>query len=368
MIPTLAQVSRPLSGTPFFSVCIPEYNRTSFLIEACRSLEQQTFRDFEVCISDDNSPHNRHHELVAYLQESNLAFRYHRRTTNGRYDVNLRTAMDLATGRYFFLLANDDVLTRPDVLQRLHDLVVSTPNTHVVLTNFEDFSTGQVTDRVPGSGNRGGGPSVAAAAYRRFSFVSGIVLDGARARAERTERWDGSEMYQMYIGTRLIAAGGGLVEDHLSTIRKDVQIAGELVDNYARRPKAAVRGIPIQPIPVSHVAKLVVDALAPYDAAQRTPVLLRVVTQYFGFLLPYWLLEYRRVQTWRYAAGVARAMAPHRALAGVTVPMSVRAASWGLFLAATTVGLTIPARLTSWIYRPARRLARLVGEWRPSTT
>ncbi|MDB9482187.1 glycosyltransferase, partial [Dolichospermum circinale CS-537/05] len=40
---------------PFFSICIPQYNRTSFLIEACKVLAQQTFKNFEVCISDDQS-------------------------------------------------------------------------------------------------------------------------------------------------------------------------------------------------------------------------------------------------------------------------------------------------------------------------
>ena len=30
---------------PFFSICIPQHNRTSFLIEVCRSLDAQTFRN-----------------------------------------------------------------------------------------------------------------------------------------------------------------------------------------------------------------------------------------------------------------------------------------------------------------------------------
>jgi hypothetical protein len=36
---------------PYFSICIPQYNRTSFLLKACRSLAEK-FRYFEVRISE----------------------------------------------------------------------------------------------------------------------------------------------------------------------------------------------------------------------------------------------------------------------------------------------------------------------------
>ena len=48
---------------PYFSICIPQHNRTSFLIEALRTLDRQTFRDFEVCISDDASTDGREADL-----------------------------------------------------------------------------------------------------------------------------------------------------------------------------------------------------------------------------------------------------------------------------------------------------------------
>ena len=42
-----------LIESPYFSVCVPQHNRTSFLLEALRVLAGQQFRDFEVCIADD---------------------------------------------------------------------------------------------------------------------------------------------------------------------------------------------------------------------------------------------------------------------------------------------------------------------------
>lgn len=40
---------------PFFSVIIPVYNRKELLLKALESVEAQTFRDFEIIVSDDGS-------------------------------------------------------------------------------------------------------------------------------------------------------------------------------------------------------------------------------------------------------------------------------------------------------------------------
>src|SRR5215469_255447 len=87
------QSNRPDSFRPFFSICIPQYNRTSFLLKACESLRSQTFRSFEVCISDDCSTDGRRGDLLSYLQKSDLVFTYGVTPRNLRYDANLRNAI-----------------------------------------------------------------------------------------------------------------------------------------------------------------------------------------------------------------------------------------------------------------------------------
>jgi hypothetical protein len=199
---------------------------------------------------------------------------------------------------------------------------------------------------------------VAVATFRKFSFVSGIVLRRRQADRARTDVWDGSEMYQMYVGCRVIASGGDLLEADVSTIRKDIAVAGEQVDSFSRRPPQTLRGIPVQSIPVTRVAALVVSAIEPYltTARQRTMAVLMI--QYYGFLYPYWLLTYRRVQSWRYAAGVARAFAPSRSLAGCSVPLPSRTLAWLSFLVSSAIGLAIPVATSAWLFHPARWAAR----------
>src|ERR1700680_3731619 len=188
---------------PFFSICVPQYNRTSFLMEACRSLKRQTCQDFEVCISDDCSTDGRAEELQEFLRELQIPFVYRRQPVNCRYDANLRGAIALASGEYCLLMGNDDCLAEDITLESLRAALLAHPRTGVAITNFKDFVSGRITRRVVRTGSAGAGPEVAVRAFRNFSFVSGILLRREPSQALATDRWDGVDMYQMYIGCRL---------------------------------------------------------------------------------------------------------------------------------------------------------------------
>ena len=57
-------------------------------------------------------------------------------------------------------------------------------------------------------------------------------MDRSLAQKNATDKWDGSEMYQMFIGTRIIAQGGRLLGLADITVGKNVQVPGEEVDSY----------------------------------------------------------------------------------------------------------------------------------------
>lgn len=244
------EVRRDLVDQPYFSICVPQYNRTSFLIEACRSLAGQTFRNFEVCISDDCSTDGREDQLLAFLDGSGLSFVYRKQEKNTRYDGNLRASISLARGCYCFLLGNDDSLATPTVLEDLRVEMEKQEPPAVVITNYEDFDSGNPYRRFRKTGIVGSGAEVAATCYREFSFVSGVVLHRPRAQAHITAKWDGSEMYQMYIGCRLIAEGGALLAVETICIRKGIRIPGEEVDSYARKPRLHPCPIVERPLPL----------------------------------------------------------------------------------------------------------------------
>ncbi|MEX2284607.1 MAG: glycosyltransferase family 2 protein [Gemmatimonadota bacterium] len=345
-------VERRAGAPPFLSICVPQYNRTSFLIQACRSIAEQSVRDFEICISDDCSNDGREHELISYLESSGTRFVWARQPKNRRYDGNLRAAIALARGEYCFLLGNDDALAEPDTLQQVANALQS-HRPSVAICNYADFSSGEVYNRVP-DGILGRGPEAAVALFRHVSFVSGVILRREEAVAETTAAWDGSEMYQMYLTARMLAAGGSGLGISAIVVRKDIAIAGETVDSYAQRPR-------LQPCPIEErklnlvwIPRLVAAAIQPHVTPARHSALnRRVASQLLQFTYPFWLFEYRRIQSWKYAIGVALGMRPRNVLRGVPLSLLDGLRLRLLYAATTSAGLLIPR---SWFERARTRL------------
>lgn len=345
---------------PFFSVCIPQFNRTSFLIESMRVLSRQSFEGWEVCISDDCSTDGRESELIAELDALRAPYVYRRQVRNGRYDVNLRTSLALSGGVWCLLMGNDDCLAGPGVLADFEQELKRHPDAGVAIVNYEEFDGSKAFRRVTRPGIAGKGPRIAVSRFRNFSFVSGVLLRADRVKAHATDKWDGSEMYQMYIGCRILAEGYSLLEIPASAILKSIVIPGESVDSYAARPRLKQTRIEERRIPLVQMGGLVYDAVKT-EAGSKAPALGSLIFgQILAFTYPFWILEYRRVQSWRYAAGICLGMRPKNLLEKTDLP-SWRAGflrfTWATVTAA---GLLCPIRLFDFCSRPLYRAAKSV--------
>jgi hypothetical protein len=354
-----AEVRRDLQPDPFFSICVPQHNRTSFLLEALRSLAGQTFRSFEVCISDDCSTDGRGGEVVELLQDRGLSFVYRRRETNGRYDANLRSALALARGRYAFLLGNDDALAGPDTLGLLHAELSRLGPVGLAITNYEEYDGGRRFERAPSTGLLGSGPAAAVALFRSLSFVSGLVLDTRAAQGRASAEWDGSEMYQVLVACRLVAGGWPAAAVRLVTIRKDIKLPGERVASYATGPREATPLLAGRDLPLAQLGRLVASAVAPEaPPGERAGLEERAVAQVLAYPYPYWILEYRRVRSWRYALSVCLGMTPRRVTAGLRLGWRGRLRLGALYAAVTAAGLLTPLAVFDRLYPALYALAK----------
>lgn len=352
---------------PFFSICIPQYNRTLHLIEACRALSSQTFRDFEICISDDCSTDGRHTQLLEYLHESGMSFVYERRSRNVRYDANLRASLNLASGTYCLLHGNDDCLKGIDTLERLHRCITDHGNPEVIITNFEDWSTGDITKRVGATELLQGGPTRAADNFRNVAFVTGILLRRDNTEKYATEKWDGSEMYQMYLTSRSLAEGGCLLNIAESIVRKDIFIVGEDVDTYKKTAKDLHRGVMPKTVnlPMLRIPELVVDAISGGAAIEDSRRIgMRVAKQIYLYTYPYWIVEYRKISNWRTAFSLAWSMRPGNILQRVPLSSRGRLTITVLYFLVMTSALFVPSQifdlLRPILYRLAKRRKQLV--------
>jgi glycosyltransferase involved in cell wall biosynthesis len=345
-------------GEPLFSVCIPQFNRSSFLLQSLNRLQEQTGADFEVCISDGGSTDGRAQEIVGFLRNSGISYQYEVQKKPAPYDQNLRAAIGLASGRYCFLLGNDDMLAAKMTLQHVGQIVETHRFPEVVVTNYRELSTGRDFRRVLKTDVIGKGIETAISNFRNYSFVSGILLGRQLAQKCATEKWDGSEMYQTFLATRILADGGRLLGIADTVVLKDIQIEGERVDSYARRERA-VGPIKVRPLPLAQLGRVVMDALSPHISSKDiNRVARKVFRQLLLFTYPPWLIEYRRIQSWRYAAGVALGMRPRNILKGLPIDWSSKVYLRLLYGVVTLAGLLFPVSLFERIKPRLHRFAK----------
>jgi hypothetical protein len=212
------------------------------------------------------------------------------------------------------------------------------------------------------TGLLGRGPSVAVANFRNFSFVSGVLLDREKAQEFATDAWDGSEMYQTFLGCRIIATGGQLLGISDVVIHKDIQLSDQQADSYARRPRVWPCPVIERSLPLAQLGRVVFDAVRPSLHEREFDRFARLIfTQLVLFTYPPWLIEYRRVQSWRYAVGIALGMQPRHLLKEVPASLFTRLYVAALFACVTVAGLVAPRAVFEKL-KPA--LYRWAKSWR----
>ena len=99
---------------PFFSVCIPTYNRKNFLKEALKSALSQTYGNFEVIIYDDGSTDGTE-KLVKEFKDPRI--RYFKGEINKGRPYARNNCVKLARGEWIVWLDDDDII-QPELLSR----------------------------------------------------------------------------------------------------------------------------------------------------------------------------------------------------------------------------------------------------------
>ena len=94
-------------SSPLVSVCIPTYRGAAFLAATIDSVLEQSYRNFELWILDDNSPDDTQ-AIVSRYPDPRI--KYIRNTENLGPERNWNRCLQLAQGEYFKLLPHDDLL------------------------------------------------------------------------------------------------------------------------------------------------------------------------------------------------------------------------------------------------------------------
>lgn len=121
-----------------FSLLVPTYNTNPAHLEECiRSVIEQTYRNWELCIVDDCSTNADTIIALLRLCAEDSRIKLKRRDRNGHICNATNDALDMASGDRICFLDHDDCLA-PDALQCFADAILKNPKLDLIYSD-EDF-------------------------------------------------------------------------------------------------------------------------------------------------------------------------------------------------------------------------------------
>jgi glycosyltransferase involved in cell wall biosynthesis len=124
-------------GQPYFSICMPAYNQPEMIRRSLNAIQQQSFRDFEVIITDD-SPGNE----VGVIAESFKPFfkiSYYKNLKALGTPENWNQAIRYAKGKWIKLMHQDDWLASEDALEMFFQMANKNPDKSFFFSAFANI-------------------------------------------------------------------------------------------------------------------------------------------------------------------------------------------------------------------------------------
>ena len=125
-----------MKDSPLVSICIPAYKHVDYLKRLLDSISSQTFKDFEIIITDD-SPDNSV-EILVEEYKSILPIHYYKNEKPLGTPENWNEAIRKANGAWIKLMHNDDWFATNDALQIFYDTVQQNPKTDFFFSAFQN--------------------------------------------------------------------------------------------------------------------------------------------------------------------------------------------------------------------------------------
>lgn len=135
-----------MKNKPLVSVIVPCYNQGKYVFETLKSVQKQTFRNFECVIVNDGSSDDSQNVIEIFCQ-SDSRFRFFYKKNEG-VSIARNYAIKHSRGEYILPLDADDVLS-PDYLQESLEVFSNNPNIKLVYTETRLFGRINSTLKLP---------------------------------------------------------------------------------------------------------------------------------------------------------------------------------------------------------------------------
>jgi glycosyltransferase involved in cell wall biosynthesis len=123
--------------SPIISICIPAYKHIDYLERLLNSISTQTFKDFEVVITDDSPDESVGILLKKYT--SLFKIHYHKNMSALGTPENWNESIRKANGDWIKLMHNDDWFATEEALQTFYDAIRQNPFTDFFFSAFQNI-------------------------------------------------------------------------------------------------------------------------------------------------------------------------------------------------------------------------------------
>jgi glycosyltransferase involved in cell wall biosynthesis len=126
---------------PKVSVLVTTYNHAPFVRESLDSLASQSFRDFEIIITDDASTDGTPDLIQRWLDETGTPAHFFRNPLNRGICANRNTALSIARGEFLCSLSGDDAYEPERIARQLECFAHQPPDVAVVYSDMRMVDT-----------------------------------------------------------------------------------------------------------------------------------------------------------------------------------------------------------------------------------
>ena len=125
---------------PLFSIVVPTYNtEVGLLDKMIRSVLDQLYDNWELCIADDNSTKRSTKKRLQYWENRDERIKITYRPENGHISACSNTALELVTGEFIALLDHDDELP-PHALYLVALEILTHPDAQLIYSDEDKIS------------------------------------------------------------------------------------------------------------------------------------------------------------------------------------------------------------------------------------
>lgn len=130
-----------LGKYPKVSVIMPVYNPPiQYLKQALESVQNQIYKNWELCIADDCSPSAEIVDFLSQVANEDSRIKVTFRESTGNISKATNSAVELATGEFLVFLDHDDLLT-PNALGEIAIYLINNPDTDFLYTDDDKINS-----------------------------------------------------------------------------------------------------------------------------------------------------------------------------------------------------------------------------------